>query len=108
MLKSQRYPSCIIVEVAVLITGHFLLTHLLLEKLKSSAPSRIVTVSSNGHRVAQGMDFDDLMMTKEYSRFHSYFRSKLANVLFSKELAERLKGTSMLGKKFHNSMEKVP
>ena len=75
-----------------LITGHFLLTHLLLEKLKSSAPSRIVTVSSGAHKQAEGIDFDDIMMKKDYHGFKAYFRSKLANILFSRELAERLKG----------------
>jgi NAD(P)-dependent dehydrogenase (short-subunit alcohol dehydrogenase family) len=74
--------------------NYFLLTNLLLEILKASAPSRIVNVSSRLHR--QGvMDFDDLQFQHGYSRFKAYRRSKLANVLFTYELARHLQGTGV-------------
>ena len=70
----------------------FLLTHLLLDRLKQSAPARVVTVSSNAQ--AQGrIDFDDLQGARSYSGARAYSQSKLANVLFSYELARRLHGT---------------
>jgi retinol dehydrogenase 14 len=67
----------------------FLLTNLLLDRLKDSAPARVVTVSSNAQ--AQGrIDFDDLQGNKSYSGSHAYNQSKLANVMFTYELARRL------------------
>ena len=70
-----------------------MLTNLLLEKLKSSAPSRVVTVSSLAHMSTDGINFDDLMMREEgYSSMEAYKRSKLANVYFSRELGKKLKG----------------
>eukprot|EP00066_Takifugu_rubripes_P003329 XP_003965827.2 PREDICTED: retinol dehydrogenase 13-like [Takifugu rubripes] len=75
--------------------GHFLLTNLLLPKLKSSAPSRVVTVSSIAHRGGH-VDFDDLFFSRRsYSSLESYKQSKLANILFSGELSRRLKGTGV-------------
>lgn len=72
----------------------FLLTNLLLPILKASAPSRIVNVSSVAHFSAS-IDFDDLQGKKHYSGFKAYARSKLANVLFTYELARRLEGTNV-------------
>lgn len=74
--------------------GYFLLTNLLLDILKQSAPSRIVNVSSGIHRAAK-IHFDDLGLAKGYSAFKSYGQSKLANVLFTYELARRLKETGV-------------
>lgn len=67
----------------------FLLTNLLLNTLKASAPSRIVTVSSDAHQGAQ-INFDDLQGEKHYSGFEAYSQSKLANILFTYELAKHL------------------
>lgn len=69
--------------------GHFLLTLLLIDRLKESKPSRIVTVSSCAHTFIS-FNKDDLNSEKSYNRFYAYARSKLANVLFSTELASRL------------------
>ena len=71
--------------------GYFLLSNLLLDLVVASAPARIVNVSSIGHR--QGtLDFDDLGFERGYGIMKAYSRSKLANVLFTTELARRLDG----------------
>jgi retinol dehydrogenase 14 len=70
--------------------GPFLLTDLLLELLKSSVPARVVNVSSCGHDRAAAMNFDDLEMSRGYRGFPAYFQSKLANLMFTYELARRL------------------
>ena len=69
--------------------NYFLLTNLLLDTLKASAPARIVNVSSDTHKAAQ-LDFDDLQSEKGNFVFNAYGRSKLAVVVFSYELARRL------------------
>ncbi|XP_075884937.1 retinol dehydrogenase 12 [Nelusetta ayraudi] len=82
-------------QLAVNHLGHFLLTNLLLPKLRSSTPSRVVTVSSIAHR-GGCIDLDDLFFSRRhYSPLESYRQSKLANVLFSRELARRLKGSGV-------------
>ncbi len=81
----------------------FLLTRLLLDRLTASAPARIVTVSSG----AQGMgkiDFDDLMGERKYSGQRAYNQSKLANVMFTYELAKRLEGTGVTATALHPGM----
>jgi NAD(P)-dependent dehydrogenase (short-subunit alcohol dehydrogenase family) len=80
--------------------GHFLLTELLLDTLKASAPSRIVCVSSLAHDKMQGVTgeivLDDLNFEKrEYAPYVGYAQSKLANVLHASELARRLEGTAV-------------
>jgi len=82
--------------------GHFYLTTLLLDRLKASAPSRIINLSSVGHHMAySGMRFEDLQSEKRYSTMEAYGRSKLANVLFSRELAKRLEGTGVTANAVH-------
>lgn len=80
--------------------SYFLLTNLLLDVLKSSAPARIVNVSSGAHVGAQ-LDFDDLQSTKHYRGFQAYGRSKLANLLFTYELARRLDGSGVTANALH-------
>ncbi len=76
--------------------GHFLLTDLLLDRLRSSAPSRIVNVSSFAHRFAVGgLSFSDLQSERRYQSMDVYGKSKLANVLFTTELARRLEGSGV-------------
>jgi retinol dehydrogenase 14 len=72
----------------------FLLTNLLLDRLVASAPARIVTVSSRAHLRA-ALDFDDLDSRRGFQAMDAYARSKLANVLFTRELARRLAGTGV-------------
>ena len=74
--------------------GHFLLTNLLLERIKASAPSRIIVVASLGHLVGY-LDFGDMMWKKRYNSQLAYCRSKLANIMFAKELAKRLVDTGV-------------
>jgi len=74
--------------------GHFLLTNLLLDTLKSNAPSRIINITSSAHHGTE-IDFDDLQGEKKYSGYRAYGQSKLANVLFTYQLAKRLEGTGV-------------
>ena len=70
--------------------GHFYLTNLLLPRLEAHSPSRVVSVTSVGHHFARGgMRFDDLQSERHYEGMDAYCRSKLANVLFVRELARR-------------------
>lgn len=80
--------------------SYFLLTNLLLDRLKASGPARIVNVSSAGH-VGGRIDFDDLMAGRKYRTFKAYADSKLANVLFTYELARRLAGTGITANCLH-------
>ena len=81
----------------------FLLTSLLLERLIASAPARIVTVSSGAQSMGV-IDFDDLMGEHNYSGQHAYNQSKLANVMFTYELARRLAGTGVTATALHPGM----
>ncbi|ALC48688.1 CG3842 [Drosophila busckii] len=75
--------------------GHFLLTNLLLDRLKHSAPSRIVVVSSAAHLFGR-INREDLMSERKYSKFFgAYSQSKLANILFTRKLAELLQGSNV-------------
>jgi NAD(P)-dependent dehydrogenase (short-subunit alcohol dehydrogenase family) len=76
--------------------GHFYLTELLLHRITESAPSRIINLTSVGHHAAwRGMRFDDLQSEKRYATLDAYGRSKLANILFTRELAARVAGTGV-------------
>lgn len=78
----------------------FLLTNLLLDTMKASAPSRIVTVSSDSHQGEQ-INFEDIQGEKHFSGFNAYGQSKLANILFTYELAKRLNGTKITANCLH-------
>ena len=78
----------------------FLLTNLLLDRLGESAPSRIVTTSSAAH-INASIPFDDINAEKSYSGFRRYGQSKLANILFTRELARRLAGSGVAANCFH-------
>jgi len=77
--------------------GHFLWTKLLLDTLKRSAPARIINLASDAHRMSKGLDFTDLMYEqRKYNSWKVYGDSKLANILFTRELARRLAGTGVV------------
>ncbi|MFF1876400.1 SDR family oxidoreductase [Leifsonia sp. NPDC058230] len=78
----------------------FLLTNLLLDRLKASAPARVVTVSSGAQRMGV-IDFDDLQGERNWSGQRAYNQSKLANVEFTYELARRLQGTGVTANTLH-------
>jgi NAD(P)-dependent dehydrogenase (short-subunit alcohol dehydrogenase family) len=79
----------------------FLLTNLLFERIKASSPSRIITTSSVAHRGAY-INFDDLQFERgRYNGVEAYRRSKLANILFTKELARRSRGSGVTSNCFH-------
>ncbi len=75
--------------------AYFLLTRLLLERLVATPGARIVSVASEAHRFAGGLDFDDLQSERQYWSWRVYGRSKLCNILFNAELARRLEGTGV-------------
>ncbi|HDH03557.1 MAG TPA: SDR family oxidoreductase [Actinobacteria bacterium] len=81
--------------------GPFLLTNLLLDRIKESAPSRVVTVSSVAHKFGSGMNFEDINSEQNYGGLRVYGRSKLANILFTRELARRLEGTDVTANSLH-------
>jgi retinol dehydrogenase-14 len=81
----------------------FLLTSLLLERLKASAPARVITVSSGAQSMGR-IDFEDLMGEPRYSGQRAYNQSKLANVMFTYELARRLEGTGVTATVLHPGM----
>lgn len=78
----------------------FLLTYLLTDRIMASAPARIINVSSEAHRQGR-MRFDDLEGKKKWSSFGSYAQSKLANVLFTRELARKINGASVTVNALH-------
>ncbi len=80
--------------------NYFLLTELLLDLLKAGAPSRIINVSSVAHENAK-IDFDNLQGQKRFIGLEAYGQSKLANLLFTYELARRLEGTGVTANALH-------
>jgi len=99
---NKRIPTSYGVEMTFLINhlAPFLLTNLLLETLKNSSPARIVNISSEGHRQGK-IDFNDLGFEKGYFGMKAYGRSKLANILFTYELARHLEGTGVTVNALH-------
>ncbi|XP_046379980.1 retinol dehydrogenase 12-like [Haliotis rufescens] len=93
-------------QFAVNHLGHFLLTNLLLDLLKKSAPSRIICVSSLAHRRGR-INFEDINMEQHYDSLMAYGQSKLANVLFARELARRLQGTEVTANSLHPGVVKT-
>lgn len=87
--------------------GYFLLTTLLLDRVEASAPARIVNVASVGHRRGD-LDFDDLQYERGYHIMKAYNRSKLANVVFTLELARRLAGKNVTVNCLHPGVVRTP
>ena len=80
--------------------AHFLLTNLLLDRLKEAPSARIVNVSSHGHIMGK-INFDDLNSQRSYGAWSAYGHSKLANILFTRSLAKRLEGTNVTANALH-------
>ena len=102
LIQSQRTqtPDGLELTIAVNHLAPFLLTNQLLDMLKESAPSRIVTVSSEARR-GVSINFEDLQSMRRYRPFQVYGMTKLANILFTYELAERLEGTGVVANCLH-------
>lgn len=99
--KPKRTVDGFEMQIGVNHMGHFLLTNLLLDRLRESAPSRVVIVSSGGHYFGT-INRDDLNSERvAYSKFRMYFQSKLANVLFARALSRRLAGTGVTVNSLH-------
>lgn len=81
--------------------GHFYLTHRLLPKLLEADAARVVNVASDAHRSTRGLNFDDLMSERRFAAFDVYAKSKLANIYFTRELANRLSGTKVTTNALH-------
>ena len=81
--------------------GHFLLTKLLLDALRASAPARIVNVSSTAHLAPKSFSFENVRQPQRTGTVREYQQAKLANVLFTKELASRLNGTGVTSYAVH-------
>jgi NAD(P)-dependent dehydrogenase (short-subunit alcohol dehydrogenase family) len=79
----------------------FLLTELLLDRLKQSAPARIITTASRAHHQGGHIPFEDLQAAHSYFGYRRYGQTKLANILFTRELDSRLKGTGVTANCFH-------
>jgi retinol dehydrogenase-12 len=101
IMLSRRYSvDDIEMTFALNHLAYFLLTNLLTDRLMVSPAARVVNVSSVAHKGAQ-IDFDDLQGRRRYNGLRAYGRSKLANLLFTYELARRLKGTSVTANALH-------
>jgi NAD(P)-dependent dehydrogenase (short-subunit alcohol dehydrogenase family) len=98
--KRTVTPDGIETTLAVNHLAPFLLTNLLLDVLKKSVPSRVITVTSEARRRAE-INFDDLQSERHYRAFQVYGMTKLANILFTYELAERLRGTGVVANCVH-------
>ena len=81
--------------------GHFLLTNLLLDRLKAAPAARIVSVSSVAYTMTKGINFDDINSEKSYNAWTAYGQSKLANILFTRSLGKRLRGTNVIANCLH-------
>jgi NAD(P)-dependent dehydrogenase (short-subunit alcohol dehydrogenase family) len=80
--------------------AYFVLTHELCDRLVASAPARIVSTASRAHK-GRSLDFDNLQLEKGYSIMQAYGRSKLANIMFTRELARRLAGARVTANCIH-------
>ncbi|MFU8826306.1 MAG: SDR family oxidoreductase [Brevefilum sp.] len=97
----QLSPDGIEMTFALNHLSYFLLTGYLLPLLKESAPARIINVSSDAHFQAKGIQFEDIQFQNRYNTFEVYAHSKLANVLFTYELARQLSGTELTVNALH-------
>jgi NAD(P)-dependent dehydrogenase (short-subunit alcohol dehydrogenase family) len=98
--KRRLSPDGLEMTFAVNHMAYFVLTEALLPTLKRSAPARIVNTASGAHQGAK-LDFDDLQSERGYSGLQVYGRSKLCNILFTRELARRIKASGVTANSLH-------
>ena len=98
--KRETTPDGLEMTFATNHMAYFVVTNLLLPKLKATPGARIVSTSSTAHKSGK-LDFDDLQSEKSYSTFRVYGTSKLCNILFTRELARRLEGTGVTANCLH-------
>lgn len=98
--RRQVTPERLEMTFALNHMAYFALTEALRERLIASAPARIVSTASDAHKGAR-LDFDDLQLARSYSGLRAYRRSKLANILFTRELSRRLAGTGVTANCLH-------
>jgi NAD(P)-dependent dehydrogenase (short-subunit alcohol dehydrogenase family) len=98
--KREIAPDGLELTFALNHMGYFRLTAFLRERLMASAPARVVNVASDAHRGSR-LDFEDLQCSRHYSGWRAYRQSKLANILFTRELARRLEGTGVTANCLH-------
>jgi NAD(P)-dependent dehydrogenase (short-subunit alcohol dehydrogenase family) len=94
-LRRELTPDGLEATFAVNHLAYFQLTLLLLERLRASAPARVVNVASDAHKFGGALDLDDLQNERRYRSMKVYAQSKAANILFTRELARRLEGTGV-------------
>ncbi|MCJ8013192.1 SDR family oxidoreductase [Paenibacillus sp. KQZ6P-2] len=100
MIKRQETTNGFEMDMGVNHLGHFLMTNLLLDPLLASSQGRIVTVASGAYKVGK-IHFDDPFLMRGFNPAKAYAQSKLANILFTKELASRLVGTHVTANCVH-------
>lgn len=105
--KYQESADGIEMTFALNHLSYFLLTGRLLPLLQKSSPARIINVSSDAHRQAKDIQFEDIQFKRKYRVFSAYAQSKLANVLFTYELARRLEGTNLTVNALHPGFVKT-
>lgn len=105
--KYHESPDGIEMTFALNHLSYFLLTGHLLPLLQKSASARIINVSSDAHRQAKGIRFDDIQFKQMYRVFSAYAHSKLANVLFTYELSRRLQGANLTVNALHPGFVKT-
>ncbi|HFE46873.1 MAG TPA: SDR family oxidoreductase [Nannocystis exedens] len=103
LILSERCESEDGIEMTLAVNhfGPFALTLMLLDRVRESEGGRIVNVSSDAHRMVRAFDFDDLHSRKSYSAMKAYSQSKLANILFTRELAARIDGFGITANALH-------
>ena len=99
--KYEESEDGIEMNLALNHLSYFLLTGLLFDRVMASSPARIINVSSDAHRQVKGIRFDDIQFDTKYQAYPAYAQSKLANIMFTYELARRLEGTDVTANALH-------
>ncbi len=100
-LKRETTPDGFEAMFGVNHLAYFVMTNRLLDRLRATSGARIVSTASEAHRFGGALDFDDLQGERSFGGFKSYGRSKLCNILWTRELARRLDGSGVTANCFH-------